>query len=62
MAAVCRQRPWLRPGLTVSLAFACAAGAAAQVVRPAGTFIIPIGGTSADLQTHGVMVSLRYAF
>jgi opacity protein-like surface antigen len=34
----------------------------AQVVRPAGSFIIPIAGTSADLQTHGVMVSLRYAF
>jgi opacity protein-like surface antigen len=36
----------------------------AQVVRPSprGTFSTPIGGTSADLQTHGVMVSLRYAF
>lgn len=34
----------------------------AQVVRAAGTFNIPIGGTTADLQTHGLLMSLRYAF
>jgi len=36
----------------------------AQVVRPAprGTFSTPIGGTSAALQTQGVLLSLRYAF
>ena len=34
----------------------------AQVVRPAGTFSIPIDGTSAALQTQGVLLSLRYAF
>lgn len=34
----------------------------AQVVRPAGTFSIPIDGTSAALQTQGVVLSLRYAF
>ena len=34
----------------------------AEVVRTAGTRSIAIGGTKADLQTHGVMLSLRYAF
>jgi opacity protein-like surface antigen len=34
----------------------------ALLVRPAGTSNIPIGGTSADLQTQGVIMSLRYAF
>lgn len=34
----------------------------ATVVRASGTRSIDIGGTSADLQTHGVMVNLRYAF
>ena len=34
----------------------------AQVVRPAGTFSIPIDGTSAALHTQGVVLSLRYAF
>jgi opacity protein-like surface antigen len=34
----------------------------ATVVRASGTRSIDIGGTSADLQAHGVMLSLRYAF
>jgi opacity protein-like surface antigen len=34
----------------------------AQVVRPARTFSIPIGGTTSSLETHGLVVSLRYAF
>jgi opacity protein-like surface antigen len=34
----------------------------AEVVRSTGTRSIAIGGTKADLQTHGVLLSLRYAF
>jgi len=34
----------------------------AQVVRPARTSSIPIGGTTSSLKTHGLVVSLRYAF
>jgi len=37
-------------------------GGQAQVVRPARTFSIPIGGTTSYLKTHGLVVSLRYAF
>ena len=37
-------------------------GGQAQVVRPARTFSIPIGSTTTHLQTHGLLVSLRYAF
>lgn len=34
----------------------------ATVVRPSGQRSIAIGGTTADLQSQGVMLSLRYAF
>ena len=34
----------------------------ATVVRSSGTRSIAIGGTKADLRSHGVMLSLRYAF
>jgi opacity protein-like surface antigen len=34
----------------------------ATVVRSRGTRRIDIGGTHADLQSHGAMISLRYAF
>lgn len=34
----------------------------ATVVRASGTRSIAIGGTKADLRSHGVMLSLRYAF
>lgn len=34
----------------------------ATVVRSSGTRSIAIGGTTTDLQSHGVMLSLRYAF
>jgi opacity protein-like surface antigen len=34
----------------------------ATVVRSSGTRNIAIGGTKADLRSHGVMLSLRYAF
>lgn len=34
----------------------------ATVVRSSGTRSLDIGGTKADLQSHGVMLSLRYAF
>ena len=34
----------------------------ADVVRSSGTRSIAIGGTRADLRSHGVMFSLRYAF
>jgi opacity protein-like surface antigen len=34
----------------------------ATVVRSSGTRSLAIGGTNADLQSHGVMLSLRYAF
>jgi len=34
----------------------------AQIVRPAGSFALPIGGTNAPLQTHGVTMGLRFAF
>ena len=34
----------------------------ATVVRSAGTRSIAIGGTQADLRSHGVTLSVRYAF
>lgn len=34
----------------------------ATVVRTRGTRSIDIGGTNANLQSHGVMLSLRYRF
>lgn len=34
----------------------------ATVVRASGTRSLAIGGTKADLQSHGVMLSLRYVF
>ena len=34
----------------------------AQIVRPAGSFAFPIGGTNGQLQTHGVTMGLRFAF
>ena len=34
----------------------------AAIVRPAGTTKLEIGGTQSALQTHGAMLSLRYAF
>ncbi|MEB3258247.1 MAG: outer membrane beta-barrel protein [Cyanobacteriota bacterium] len=37
-------------------------GGEATVVRARGTRRIDIGGTHADLQSHGAMISLRYAF
>ncbi len=38
------------------------AGGQAEVVRSSGSRSIAIGGTRANLQSHGVMLSLRYAF
>ena len=35
-------------------------GGQAQVVRPARTFSIPIGGATTHLKTHGLLVGLRY--
>ena len=34
----------------------------AQIVRPAGSFAFPIGGTNGQLQAHGVTMGLRFAF